>query len=344
MVSNIGIKLANGKFYSILEENSNVKRRLILTTVHDTQQSMQIDLYKSFTRSMADALYIGSIVVEDIKEKPKGEPSIELIITSNADGELTAEAADLDAYSNTGDRLHLRVSLKSLEEGEPEQAGFDLDFPKPPPAGLYEKAASKQEKEGPHEFLPLLAIIAGVLILMLGFCLWFFVFRGYGKKTAEEMIIAAPQNQAQSGLELPVPEETDVSLSSVPKPPVPEETGVSLSSVPEPPVPEETDGSQRPPVPIIEAPAAPPPETRASKDQEVPQRRRRNPPVASYKVPTTIPRGGHPYQVRWGDTLWDISEAFYRNPWLYPRIARFNAIRNPDLIVAGKTIRIPAKN
>ncbi|MDR2245905.1 MAG: LysM peptidoglycan-binding domain-containing protein [Treponema sp.] len=361
MVSTIGIKLADGKFYSILEENSNVKRRLILTTVHNTQQSMRIDLYQSFTRSMADARYIGSIVVEDIKARPRGEPSIELIITSNADGELTAEATDLDGDVNTAERLQMNVSLKSLENGEPEQlAGFDLDFSKPPPVGLYEKVSSRQEKEGRHELFPLLAIIAGVLIFVLGFCLWFFVFRGYGKKTTGELIIAAPQNQAQSAPEPPAPEEadvslssapeppapeeTDVSVSSAPEPPAPEETGVSVSSSPEPPAPEETGGSQRSSVPVIEAPAPLPPETTASEAQEVPQRRRRNPPVASYKVPTTIPRGGHPYQVRWGDTLWDISEAFYRNPWLYPRIARFNAIRNPDLIVAGKTIRIPAKN
>jgi nucleoid-associated protein YgaU len=50
------------------------------------------------------------------------------------------------------------------------------------------------------------------------------------------------------------------------------------------------------------------------------------------------------YKLRWGDTLWDIAEAFYRNPWLYPRIARYNGIKNPDLIVSGRTIRIPPKN
>ncbi|MDR0289492.1 MAG: LysM peptidoglycan-binding domain-containing protein [Treponema sp.] len=67
-------------------------------------------------------------------------------------------------------------------------------------------------------------------------------------------------------------------------------------------------------------------------------------PVSSYRVPAVIPRDGAPYQIRWGDTLWDISEAFYRNPWLYPRIARFNNIQNPDHIIAGRTIRIPPKN
>ncbi|MDR3147256.1 MAG: LysM peptidoglycan-binding domain-containing protein, partial [Treponema sp.] len=65
---------------------------------------------------------------------------------------------------------------------------------------------------------------------------------------------------------------------------------------------------------------------------------------ASYKVPATIPRNGVAYRIRWGDTLWDIAEAFYRNPWLYPRIARYNGIRNPDRIISGTSIRIPPKN
>jgi nucleoid-associated protein YgaU len=68
------------------------------------------------------------------------------------------------------------------------------------------------------------------------------------------------------------------------------------------------------------------------------------PPVVSFKVPATIPAAGVPYKIAWGDTLWDIAEAFYRNPWLYTRIARFNNIRNPDHIISGTTIRVPPKN
>jgi nucleoid-associated protein YgaU len=49
------------------------------------------------------------------------------------------------------------------------------------------------------------------------------------------------------------------------------------------------------------------------------------------------------YKIKWGDTLWDISNAYYRNPWLYPTIARFNKIRNPNLIISGTYIDIPPK-
>lgn len=47
------------------------------------------------------------------------------------------------------------------------------------------------------------------------------------------------------------------------------------------------------------------------------------------------------YRIRWGDTLWDISEAYYKNPWRYPKIAKYNKIRNPDLIISGTDILIP---
>ncbi len=49
------------------------------------------------------------------------------------------------------------------------------------------------------------------------------------------------------------------------------------------------------------------------------------------------------YKIKWGDTLWDIADAYYKNPWRYKKIARYNKIRNPDYIVAGTYITIPAE-
>ena len=49
------------------------------------------------------------------------------------------------------------------------------------------------------------------------------------------------------------------------------------------------------------------------------------------------------YRIKWGDTLWDIADAYYKNPWRYPRIARYNNIKNPDYIISGTTILIPVE-
>ncbi|MCL2093635.1 MAG: LysM peptidoglycan-binding domain-containing protein [Treponema sp.] len=310
MASTIGLKVANGEFYSILGENLHAKKRLVLTTAHDMQQSVQIDLYKSHTQTMADAFYIGSLVVDHITPRPKGDPSIELIVSSTPDGDINAEAKDLDA-STQGIHQSLHVSLASLEEDNNEYVllDFDLDSPGEIPTGLYEDEPKPRSREG-RKF-PWLALVCGILLISaLGLALWLFVFRdrqptlGSGRGEA-----FGSQTQTQGT-------ETPASPPPASAPPAP----------------------AAPPVPVIQAPASPPPAAAPA------VRTRPVPPVASYRVPASIPREGVLYQVRYGDTLWDIAEAFYRNPWLYPRIAMFNNIRNPDLIISGSTIRIPPRN
>ena len=49
------------------------------------------------------------------------------------------------------------------------------------------------------------------------------------------------------------------------------------------------------------------------------------------------------YKIKWGDTLWDISNNFYKNPWKFTRIAKYNRITNPDYIISGTVITIPAE-
>jgi hypothetical protein len=317
VASTIGIKIANGEFYSLVEENSSAKKRLILTTVHDRQRSVQIDLYKSVTRTMADALYIGSLVLDSIRPRSKGEPSIEMVISSTVDGNISADAVDMDASSH-GEHQTLNVSLTSLDEDERDFdiPDFELEPHDPPPDGLYEKAAAvSKEETKPLPWLILAAATLVVLIVIFG--VWYFLVRDGGLSQNRQPAVTQPVPAVPT-----VPAET--------APPVVEVKPAETIIAKEPPPPPET--------PVIEAPAAPPVVV-------APVQRIRPPaPVSSYKVPTTIPRNGAPYTIRWGDTLWDIAEAFYRNPWLYPRIARFNNIRNPDLIISGRTIRVPPRN
>jgi hypothetical protein len=334
MASTIGIKIANGEFYSIIEENSTVKKRLVLTTVHDKQRSVQIDLYKSFTKTMADALYIGSLVVENIKPKPKGEPSIELVIASTHDGDITAEAIDLDTTSK-GEHHILNVSLKSLDEDnrELELPDFELEQQESPPTGLYERARTI-EKSRKSKKIPLLALIlAGLAIILLVLVLWFFLFRNLGI-----FPVTLPFERARPGKVSTAPASPPAAQSPAAQPPA------SQPVQPDRPAQTPPVSAQPPASPAVQPPPviqAPPVRT---EPRQTANRVRPPAPVSSYNVPATIPREGAPYRIRWGDTLWDISEAFYRNPWLYPRIARFNNIRNPDLIISGTTIRIPPRN
>jgi len=317
MASDIGIKIANGEFYPIMEENSLIKKRLILTTVHDNQPSVQIDLFRSASDVMTDAQYIGSLVVENIKPRPKKEPSIEMVISSDGNGKIIADAVDLDTSAG-GEHYELAVSLKSLDETtrEVDLPDFELEANEEPPSGLYN--AANKARNNQKKSVPVWLIILLALLLVLGLlAVWIFFLGGMNTLKSsfdkKEPAAVSQVEKQETGLPPPVKEPEPVKQPD--------------------PVPAKTE-----PVPIIQAPVTPPPPKPQTPAAPVVQT------STSYNVPVTIPREGVNYKIRWGDTLWDISETFYRDPWQYPRIAHYNNIRNPNLIISGRTIRIPPRN
>jgi hypothetical protein len=321
MASTIGIKLANREFYPVLEENSPARKRLVLTTVHDDQKSVQIDLYKSQLLIMTDALYIGSLVIEDISPKPRGAASVELLISSTPGGEIIADAVDLDA--RTGEHCRLDISLASLE-GIDEVIVPDFELEDSP-----DDQPDPKRKKSPLSLLSF--ILGGVMVIVIWLGIWLFLSRRPPEPPAAF-------DSGNSGVEEPVPSRPSAAeaLPSPALPPPAPPPTAPPSPAPLPPPPPEPVPRAEPPV--ITAPVRPPPAAPSR------SRVRTGAPVTRYKIPAVIPAGGVPYKIQWGDTLWEISEAFYRNPWLYSRIARFNNIRNPNRIISGTTIRIPPRN
>lgn len=317
----IGIRIANGEFYPIMKEGSRIRKRLVLTTVNDDQDSVKIDLYKGRGETMEDASYVGSLSIEGIELSPQGEPEIELLLGVDDEGNLNATASD----GTTGEQQSLSVSLHSLdapdEFGTPDfemdtsgegDLPFDDDFfgdidapadddgdesfsgdEMPPYAD-----DSGEEAETKRRFNPLFLlafIIAGLAIAALILLL---LLRSFPSEPT-------PPLTAQ--------EETPAAVAEEPAPEKPE-----VVSDPEPvPVPVETV-QEEVPEPVAELPAEP------------------EPPA---EVVSPGPRRVS-YRIKRGDTLWDLSNAFYRTPWLYRKIARDNNIPNPDLIYAGNSLYI----
>ena len=77
----VGIKLADGSFYPIMEEGTAQKKTLELTTAHNNQTCVMVDLYRSKTCSMEDAEYIDTLKIENLKDEYdlKVSKAIELI-------------------------------------------------------------------------------------------------------------------------------------------------------------------------------------------------------------------------------------------------------------------------
>ena len=334
MAAKIGIKLADGTFLPIMNDDSSASETLELTTVRDNQRSVQINLFKK-EDDTSDPLYIGSLIVEDIHERAAGEPTVELQLALDEDKNLSAEAIDKDSGSHQA----LRVSLETFAD----QAFDDLDFDLSSETADIElssmsmdtddssethnefSAASfytdeddeySQPKRGMPIWLLILLILLGIAALVLGILLL------TKKNLAEEDRPMAMQPEAA----VIVPSETQPvqePAASQPAPSLPADEPIT-----EPPAPQPAG-----PSPIEQPVPSQPVQQEPSVQQQAPAVKE---PAASVLAQKAVR-----YKLRWGDTLWDLSETYYRNPWLYTKIATHNKLKNPDLIISGTYIEIP---
>jgi hypothetical protein len=330
-MAQIGIRLADGKFYPILDEGDAIKKRLVLTTVKDEQTSVQIDVYRGSKDILEERSYIGSLVIENIPARPKGEPDIRLDLGLDDDGNLSAYAKELVS----GEHQALSVSLKDLSEEEKyeipdfdfqedeslgagdfdlgDTAGEDFSEENPfaesetPVTGAntltrieedyrYGEPEDEAKDEPKVKRSPLVPILLSVAALLLILALAFVIFKCGADRQPAPPASAAPAAQAP------------VAQAPAPTPA---------------PAPAPAPAAAPTPAPAPAATPAPAP-TPA--------------PAAA-----TTQTGGVQHKIRWGDTLWDISIAYYRTPWLYGKIAKANNIKNPDLIISGTTILIPPR-
>lgn len=105
----IGIKLADGSFYPIIEEGMADKKVLNLTTVHNNQTAVKVDLYRSKTDALDDAEYVDTLQIENLVKHPNGEPDISLDISLDDENNLSAELHDPES----GGESHTTVTLAS---------------------------------------------------------------------------------------------------------------------------------------------------------------------------------------------------------------------------------------
>jgi hypothetical protein len=87
--------------------------------------------------------------------------------------------------------------------------------------------------------------------------------------------------------------------------------------------------AQQGPVPLSAEPASPP---------SAPAVALPRPPSA----PAPRPANTAAHRIAWGETLWRIAERYYGERGLYQELAESNILDNPDFIIAGESLRLPA--
>jgi len=119
-MKSIGIKLADGSFYPVMEDGKADSKTLSLTTVKDNQTTVKVDLYQSETGTMEDAEYLDTLQIEDLNPHPNGEPDFNLSLSLDDDNNLSAKVADPETNkASTKDVPFIKRS--EAERAEPAQ-------------------------------------------------------------------------------------------------------------------------------------------------------------------------------------------------------------------------------
>ena len=366
-MNDIGIKLADGTFYPILSDAVRFQN-IELTTVRDNQETVQIDLFQK-----GETLeYIGSLIVEDIAQKKAGESTISLKLEVDENENLKAEAADLDS----GAGQTLKVSLAAVTPND-EGNDFNLnDFELSPQKDFSEMSSENfisettaereaasfgaGEKKFP-KWLAAILILLGIAVLVLAVLL---LGRSCSNKKpasgddvasikvpAPETTSKVPEpandtinvtgssSEAKTGNESGESAESDKTGSS--------EGNGSASDAAEAAsnASNESDSSNTSATSgTTEAGATGTTETAGAteKTSSTSAASATGDAKKTAKLQTN-PDGSVRYWLKWGDTLWDLAETFYKNPWDYVLIAKYNKIKNPSYIIAGTYINIPMK-
>ena len=110
----IGIKLADGSFYPVLQEGLASEKKLDLTTAHNNQTKVMVDLYRSASCSMDDAEYVDSLQIENLVAHPNGEADISFSVSLDENKQLSARIVDTE----TGKESNTTITLVSRTQEE----------------------------------------------------------------------------------------------------------------------------------------------------------------------------------------------------------------------------------
>ncbi len=353
MTSKIGIKLADGTFFPILDENASSEHSIELTTVRANQESVQINLFKKTGETEPE--YIGSLIVEELAAGQAGEPTISLKIKLDEEKNLSAEAVD----EASGSTQSLKVSLKTLNEDTFDVPDFDLpstDYSAdigsdgepenifiPDSATDYAALQETVDETKEKKKFPLWAVI--LLILLCIAALVFAILLLTKKLPFTDKNKIASINDAIEKTE----EKTKTDMNATTPTPPKEDKAAAAEAKRKADEAAAAEAKRK----ADEAAAA---EAKRKADETAAaeakrkadeaaaaEAKRKADEAAKQKTPKINADGSVRYKIKWGDTLWDLSESFYKTPWLYKKIAAYNKIKNPNVIISGTYIDIPPK-
>jgi nucleoid-associated protein YgaU len=336
MGSVFALRLGDGRYLPLLSPDRPVRVTRLFTTLADGQRKAIFHFY--FRRRAAGGWRpIGRIEWEALPPSRAGEPTLELSLIPGRAGSLLLRLRERSSGATRSYSLRLPEALpqEAPQEALPEAA------PQAPPEAPRPRSSPGRRKTGrrPEAALqggrrearfrrPVIGLVLVAVLLAIAAVLvfWYTPLRKALAVTKRAVGVASATEAAQGPAQpLPpvpavLPEGTEAGAGS---------TGAADSM---------SGDSARLPAAQADEPSAPARNPGPAVEPEPPAKKTPAEKSVAEKPAETLS-----YRVQWGDTLWQITEQYYGNPYLYSFLAGENAIVDPDLIIPGTELRLPPR-
>ena len=156
MGKKIGIKLADGTFYPIMEDGVPQKKLMELTTVQDNQTTASIDLYRSESGTMEDAEYVDTLELSEFAPHPGGETNITFTLKLDENNMLDAEVVEPESGKTSAtksDLVNLPAEKKlSIVDDATDVSDGDFEQPSLPEAPVNGPVEEPEEQFAQEDF------------------------------------------------------------------------------------------------------------------------------------------------------------------------------------------------
>jgi len=94
----LGVEVEGNLFIPIINRNTPIpaENNRLFTTIKDNQRSVEINVYQGERKVCSENIYLGKLILENIKEAKAGEPKIRVFFSIDVDGKLEVKAYDED--------------------------------------------------------------------------------------------------------------------------------------------------------------------------------------------------------------------------------------------------------
>ncbi|MFQ3619885.1 MAG: hypothetical protein SNJ78_02960 [Spirochaetales bacterium] len=182
----IGLKLADGRFFPLMEESETRVIRVILTPVTTNQSQVKVDLLRGDPEEQASSWeYLASLVLEHIKPLEDGNAELELLVQLFNANTLVSRIKDL----GSGEYQSLRIDLESLDTGELSLPDYqpEMEFLSLSPSYSYEGSPDIESRplestrltQHPY-FYPALFLFLFLCLVILGIVIYLIFYTTKG--------------------------------------------------------------------------------------------------------------------------------------------------------------------